>query len=262
MSFLTSIIKSGQSEGIIEVIEKDSSVPMYEQIATLLKSDILQKKIAPSGNIGTHAELAQRFGVSLITIRKAIRLLADDGLIDIVQGKGTFAKSTVLQDPLTRLTGASNIISEKHLAAKVEVPTFEIIETPGCFDAAIKKGLGPKCLRIERLHLVEGVRTAYAEIFIPQKYGEHITKADVEGYTIYQIYENKWQLQLGKGKQTIRADRASARAAKALDIEEGWPVLSIIRRAYSATGDLVEYMFLTYEYTQYSFDVELMLSSH
>lgn len=68
-------------------------------------------------------------------------------------------------------------------------------------------------------------------------------------------------MQLGRGKQTIRADRASPQAAKALQIPEGWPVLSIRRRAYNAQGELVEYMIMTYEYTQYSFDVELNLSS-
>ena len=38
-------------------------------------------------------------------------------------------------------------------------------------------------------------------------------------------------------------------------------MLSIVRRAYSQEGELVEYMRLTYEYTQYSFEVELQLSS-
>ena len=108
---------------------------------------------------------------------------------------------------------------------------------------------------------MEKARTAYAEIYIPGKYGANFTKADVESRTIYQLYEEKLHMQLGRGKQTIRADRASPQAAKALQIPEGWPVLSIRRRSYNAQGELVEYMIMTYEYTQYSFDVELNLSS-
>ena len=96
-------------------IEKDSRVPMYEQIAARLKNEILEKKFGSSGNIGTHTQLAEEFGVSLITVRKAVQLLVDEGLLDVVQGKGTFVKNTVLQDDLTRLTGASNIISESLL---------------------------------------------------------------------------------------------------------------------------------------------------
>lgn len=243
------------------MIDKDSSTPMYEQIASQLKQEILEQKFGAGGNIGSHTQLAKRFGVSLITVRKAVQLLADQGLLNVAQGKGTFVKNTALQDNLTRLTGASNIIWESHLSAQIQAPVFEIIDTPDSFDPDIRQGLGEKCLHIQRIHLVEGAPTAYAEIYIPQKYGEQLSKADVEQYTIYQLYENKWKVQLGRGKQTIRADRASPAAAKALQIPEGWPVLSILRRAYSASGQLVEYMLMNYEYTQYSFDVELSLSS-
>ncbi|MCI8933426.1 MAG: GntR family transcriptional regulator [Clostridiaceae bacterium] len=243
------------------MIDKDSSTPMYEQIASQLKQEILEQKFGAGGNIGAHTQLAKRFGVSLITVRKAVQLLADQGLLNVAQGKGTFVKNTALQDNLTRLTGASNIIWESRLSAQIQAPIFEIIDTPASFDSDIRQGLGEKCLHIQRIHLVEGSPIAYAEIYIPQKYGEQLSKADVEQYTIYQLYENKWKVQLGRGKQTIRADRASPIAAKALQIPEGWPVLSILRRAYSASGQLVEYMLMNYEYTKYSFDVELSLSS-
>lgn len=192
-------------------IEKDSRVPMYEQIAARLKNEILEKKFGSSGNVGTHTQLAEEFGVSLITVRKAVQLLVDEGLLDVVQGKGTFVKNTVLQDDLTRLTGASNIISESHLSAKVDVAAFEIIDTPSSFGPELKEGLGKQCLHIQRVHLLEKARTAYAEIYIPGKYGANFTKADVESRTIYQLYEEKLHMQLGRGKQTIRADRASPR---------------------------------------------------
>ena len=195
-------------------IEKDSRVPMYEQIAARLKNEILEKKFGSSGNIGTHTQLAEEFGVSLTTVRKAVQLLVDEGLLDVVQGKGTFVKNTVLQDDLTRLTGASNIISESHLSAKVDVAAFEIIDTPSSFGPELKEGLGQQYLHIQRVHLLEKARTAYAEIYIPGKYGANFTKADVESRTIYQLYEEKLHMQLGRGKQTIRADRASSQAAE------------------------------------------------
>ena len=176
------------------MIDKDSSTPMYEQIASQLKQEILEQKFGAGGNIGAHTQLAKRFGVSLITVRKAVQLLADQGLLNVAQGKGTFVKNTALQDNLTRLTGASNIIWESRLSAQIQAPVFEIIDTPASFDSDIRQGLGEKCLHIQRIHLVEGSPIAYAEIYIPQKYGEQLSKADVEQYTIYQLYENKWKV--------------------------------------------------------------------
>ena len=164
-----------------------------------------------------------------------------------------------LLEELSILLEDSKPVFGKNNLRQVDVSAaFEIIDTPSSFGPELKEGLGQQCLHIQRVHLLEKARTAYAEIYIPGKYGANFTKADVESRTIYQLYEKKLHMQLGRGKQTIRA---SSQAAKALQIPEGWPVLSIRRRAYNAQGELVEYMIMTYEYTQYSFDVELNLSS-
>lgn len=235
---------------------------MYEQIASILKEEIMDNKYSPSGNTGTQAQMAERFNVSLITIRKAIALLARQGLLNVKQGKGTFVKQTLLSEDLTRLTGVDNLITSSHLSAQVQVLCFEIIDTPKHFESEIKKDLGSKCLHIERIHIIEGgVKAGFAEIWLPGKYGEEITISEIEQNTVYQLYERKWNMALGKGKQFVRADAASAKIASALDIQEGSPVLSIKRQAYSATGELIEYMLLNYEHTQYSLSIELNLSS-
>ena len=59
----------------------------------------------------------------------------------------------------------------------------------------------------------------------------------------------------------IRAGRASIDVAGALGIDAGSPVLEIERRAFSASKKLIEYMQMAYEYTKYSFEVELKLSA-
>lgn len=243
------------------MINKSSSVPMYEQVAHILAEEIAANKYERSCSIGTHAQLAVRFGVSIITIRKAISLLVQQGLVDVTQGKGTFVKSTRMSDNLTRLTGVDNIISDSNMTGETRVITFEMIDTPETFDTELKHSLGRRSLRLERLHIVESTPAAYAEIWLPMKYGEMITKLEVETNTIYQLYETKWHMSLGKGRQIIRADAASEKVAEALGVPQGSPVLSITRRAYTDSGQLVEYMQLYYEYTQYSFSVELQLSS-
>lgn len=243
------------------MIDKNASTPMYEQIAAILRDEILQKKYGERGSIGTHAQLTERFGVSLITVRKAVQLLQEENLVDIKQGKGTFVRGTLLQDDLSRLTGASNILMASKLPARIVVPVFEMIDTPRALDADLRAGLGKKCLHIVRVHIVDSVGLSHAEIYLPQEYGRSVTKADVENLTIYQIYQDKLHVPLGIGRQNIRAGKAAPEAARALGIEEGSPVLEIRRRAYSAAGELIEYMQMTYEYSRYSFEVELKLSA-
>ena len=103
------------------MIQKNASVPMYEQISAQLREEILDKKYGSAGNIGTHAKLAQRFGVSLITVRRAIAQLVEQGLVEVVQGKGTFVKNPLLRDDLRRLTGVQNILSDSHLLSLIHI---------------------------------------------------------------------------------------------------------------------------------------------
>lgn len=59
------------------LVDKNASIPLYEQVANVLRQEILNDVYGKSGSIGTHSQLAQRFGVSLITIRKAVQILRE-----------------------------------------------------------------------------------------------------------------------------------------------------------------------------------------
>ena len=81
-------------------VDPTSNEPLYQQVAGELRASITRGDVAPGERLGTHRELAARFGVSLITIKHALSRLADDGLIYGRVGKGTFvARSTPSSKP-------------------------------------------------------------------------------------------------------------------------------------------------------------------
>lgn len=243
------------------MVDVESPVPMHEQISTILKNEILKRRYGERGSIGTHSELAERFGVSLITIRRAIKTLEDENIVVVRQGKGTFVKSTVLQDELTTLTGVSNILSRANLKADVKVRDMRLIKTPGHFSPRVRRAMGGECLYIERTHSIDDVAIGFARLYLPYQYGRQLTREDVEASTIYQLYERKLNVPLGRGVQYISAGKASTELADILKVEVSSPVLKIERESYSAQGEIIEIMELFYEYTQYAFKVELDLRS-
>jgi len=243
------------------LIDTQSPVPMHEQVSTILKNEILKRKYGERGCIGTHAQLAERFGVSLITIRRAIQTLEDENIVVVRQGKGTFVQSTVLQDELTALTGVSNILSQVNVKADVRVKDMRFAKTPDHFNAKVRRAMGRECLHIERIHFIDDVAIGFARLYIPCHYGQKLTREDIETSTIYQLYERKFNVPLGRGIQYISAGKASPELASILKVEVSSPVLKIERESYSAQGEIIEYMELFYEYTQYTFKVELDLKS-
>ena len=68
----------------------ESNKPLYLQVEADIRNSILQKKYRSGQKLPTENELSEQYNVSKITIRKAMSNLAKDGLVQKVQGKGTF----------------------------------------------------------------------------------------------------------------------------------------------------------------------------
>lgn len=242
------------------MVDKNVITPLYTQVANELRKEILSNRYGEHGCIGTHAQLAERFSVSLITIRKAVQILEEEGIVEILQGKGTFVRSAALVDPLQDLTGISNMMSSMQMENQVTVPVFELQDTPDWIRHDVRRELGEKTLFVRRIVSVEGIPMANADMYLPGKFYTRFTKSDVEERTIYQIYRDKLGIGLGHGRQIIRAAGAKGEVAQSLRLPENSPVLQIERKAYDDQSNLIEYMILTYEASKYCFEVELELN--
>ena len=143
---------------------------------------------------------------------------------------------------------------------QVSVPVFELRPTPDTLDNDTIQTLGETSLFIRRIVSVDGVPMANADMYLPGRFAGTFTREEAEKRTIYQIYQDKLGMNLGKGRQIIRAAGASDDIAKSLCIEPGSPVLQIERKAYDDKETLIEYMILTYEASKYCFEVELALN--
>ena len=241
------------------MIDKNVITPLYMQVANELRKEVLSGEYGDNGCIGTHTQLAERFGVSMITIRKAVQILEKEGMVEILQGKGTFVRRSTLVDPLEKLTGISNMMLSLDMEHQVLVPILELRETPKWMDSDVCEELGEKSLFIRRIICLQGVPIADADMYLPGKYASYFTKEEVENSTVYQIYQSNLGIQLGRGRQVIRAAGADKELARNLEIVENSPVLQIIRKSYDNTGNLIEYMILSYEAGKYSFEVEMDL---
>jgi GntR family transcriptional regulator len=71
-------------------VDHGSAVPPYRQIAAILRERIQSGELAPGAAVPSVRTIQQEYGVAQTTARKAIRVLVDEGLAEIVTGWGTF----------------------------------------------------------------------------------------------------------------------------------------------------------------------------
>lgn len=79
-----------------EQIDRDSFEPAYLQLANILRRQIAEGVFRPGDQLPSESQLCHRYGISPMTVRRSINLLADEGIISTAQGRGTFVKTLEL----------------------------------------------------------------------------------------------------------------------------------------------------------------------
>ena len=106
-------------------VEYNSVIPLYEQIVEYLRKDIAANTFGRNGKIPTEAELSEKYGVSRITVRRAVDELVNQGLVEKKQGKGTF----VTAPRFSRRLDSGPLSFSEMCEANGLVPGAKILET-------------------------------------------------------------------------------------------------------------------------------------
>ncbi|MFY1698477.1 MULTISPECIES: GntR family transcriptional regulator [unclassified Solwaraspora] len=74
------------------MIDPDGPVPLYRQLADLLRAQIEAGELPPGRPIPSVVQLQQRYGLARGTVLHTVRVLVDEGLVQVVKGRGVFVR--------------------------------------------------------------------------------------------------------------------------------------------------------------------------
>src|SRR5699024_586858 len=84
-------------------IDPTSSTPLYTQLVEVLRDKIQSKELVPGGKLPSERELCEIYDVSRITVRNAISRAENEGLVERIQGMGTFVATTKYKQSLSEV---------------------------------------------------------------------------------------------------------------------------------------------------------------
>lgn len=197
----------------------------YLKIYSLVKEQILGKHYVPGQKLPPERDLSTEYGVSRITARHAIRLLADDGLVERIQGRGTFVKS-VKQAKLP--------IVDKNFTASIanfapdmrrELVRFEKVVPPIEIAEVLEIEKGEECVLAERVDIQDGQRLAYDKAYIKE---QHSSSLDEE-ILVKVDFADRWNEREGfehsHSVEKVEAVLSDKHTASMLEIPVGKPLL-------------------------------------
>ena len=219
-----------------------SPVPLYFQIANELETRIASGDYAVGALLPSEQQLAKQFGVSLITVRGAMRTLIDKGLVARQPGKGTVVRRQAVRS-VWELGWLGELITSV-LTSRLEL-VFKGFRKPPAW-AAAKLGVQ----RTVRLHTMRTVRHAVgradepfmmSDIYHPATIAACLEDVDFESPSVgaklvILTVEEKCGITVAGVRQTMTAELADAESARLLRVDPGHPLLVVMRDYVDAFG--------------------------
>src|SRR5262245_37486986 len=194
--------------------------------------------------------MSAEFEASRVTIRRALEVLRDEGLLDARQGFGWFVASAPVRQTLGRLATIEAQMAESGIVPERRVLEFAYVPASGKARSVLGEG---QVLRVKRLNLADGEPFAVVTVWCPDDLARHLSRADVERSPFYELL----RLDLRGATQTIGADAVSDADAALLGIPVGSPVLRCARTTADAAGRAVLFSEFVFPAHRTEFVVEL-----
>jgi GntR family transcriptional regulator, N-acetylglucosamine utilization regulator len=198
-------------------------VPLYRQVQSGIEDMIRANRRAKQMPL-SDTQLAERFGVSRITVRRAVDELVDAGLLYRIQGRGTFVRQTKLKEKLT-LNSFLDAWTQKAGRFTVHVAAFERVTSDSGLAERLSVREGVEVVYVRRLRFQKDTLVAIDDRYIPADYCPRLTTQDIRSSSLVDYLRNRERIELDHGEMEIEARRADRREAKDLGIQQGQPIL-------------------------------------
>lgn len=223
-----------------------SPVPLYSQLKEVLRTRILDGTYPPLSRMPSEAELGKAFEVSRITVRQALGDLQKEGLIFKIHGKGTFVAKPKAFQNVSTLQGLGESMTQRGYEVINRLRSFKTVPANAQVAARLQVAEGENVVQIKRARLVNRELVSLEITWLPEHVGKRLEKADLVSRDIFLILENDCALPLGHADLAIDAILADTELARALEVEEGSPVMRIERLTHTADGAPLDYEHLYY----------------
>jgi GntR family transcriptional regulator len=236
---------------------RSMATPRYHQVYVTLRTWVRDGTYKPGDQIPTEPQLCQLFDVSRITVRKAIDHLAREGWLVRQQGRGTFVQLSASR------TAASLDLEEVRnqvasFAAVTDVQDLQVLDLEPDEETRAALGIehGGLVQRATHVRTHQGVPLGLITTYVPLDIARKVTLEEMAEQPMFELL-GKVGVRVAHADQYIGATLASVKAARALEIELGAPLLRITRTVFDERERPVERVVALYRADSYQYHMHL-----
>jgi len=212
----------------------------YMRVKRALSREILSGAYPENSKLPTERELCEKYRVSRITVRQALLKLEEEGAILRQQGRGTFVKPRVIEQPLSSLYSFSEELKKRDIRPGTRMLSLTTVPAQPPVQKIL--GLEPgRLIRVVcRLRLADDTPYVYETSYIPAEFLGDATGDEIARDGLYNTMARYGGVRIDKATETFEAVLAPQYVAEALGRKGALSVMQLDRVAYGA-GRAVEY---------------------
>ena len=153
-----------------KAIQTMAHAPKYVQVKEEIRRKILSKEWTDGCRIPVEAEFCEMFGVSRITVRKALEELQSEGYLVKIQGKGTFVRGQMVEQRLSKFYSFSEELRKQGVEEQATVRGLTLVSASEEMAARLQVVVGEPILEISRIRSTNHGPYAVETSYIPQRF--------------------------------------------------------------------------------------------
>jgi len=204
-------------------------VRIQEHIAEL----ILSGKLPPETKIQSERDFSDDLGVSRMTVRKALTELVNEGLLERRHGSGTYVAKPKVTYESQELVDYIKTMQIRNIATASQLLEFDEIVASRRLAETLQIEIGDPIFRIGLLRFANRIPVILERIFFPFESFPDLQEWDLEKSSYIDLLTDVYKKKLGLFSQTVEAVSATDEIARQLRVDEGSPILMLVKIIHS-----------------------------
>jgi GntR family transcriptional regulator len=222
-----------ETSGVAGPVTAGAGVPLHRQLFLVLHDEIARGAIAPGDALPTEQSLCDQFGVSRITVRRALADLAEQGYIDRRQGVGSFVRQRGRPDEAPPVGSYMDSLRQAQFQTSIDVVEHEVRTPPSPIGDAL--GVTGELLHILRVRQERRTHEPLmvTEAWLPTDLADTLTTSALRRKPLYELLSAAGVV-IDRMQHEITAEIAGPRNARLLNVAIGSALLRVNRLAFVA----------------------------
>ncbi|PYZ94002.1 transcriptional regulator [Salipaludibacillus keqinensis] len=228
--------------------------PLYRQIANQMKEEITTERWTKGETIPTEAKLSELFNASRVTIRQAIKLLVQEGLLYKIQGSGTYVSENKFEHNIYSLKGFTEEMHALNKTTKNKILTFSIIEPDERIQTILGLGVEEKVFFVRRQRWVENTPLVVEDTYLPLKLFPDLSYKTMEG-SKYDYIEREKGMKIKESFQEVIPLLPDREIQSLLQLTEAIPIIKVQLFSHLMDDTTFEYTEIYFKSDEYKFTI-------